>query len=250
MKRMIPTINKLYRSFLILSFASIIFCSCGNKAATTSLSDDDPYEIFYKDSFDILLHSMEPPYNKVDTIYTEMYIALKAMRSDNSEQCAKMVCEKVEVLVRLDSVKENQIQYLEAKQIAQSVLKDEKGFIETAYRQYNLYPENSYERLGSLGSLFLVMDNKDSADFYLNKCVEISMANLNSQNNEIKEKSILGVIHGLVLLGKDQEAKDFLRNQLNQNPSEEMEDFIRSFYDNFENYKQTEWQTIREFHFK
>ena len=37
--------------------------------------------------------------------------ALKAMLSDNSDQCAKMVCEKVEVLVRLDSVKENQIQY-------------------------------------------------------------------------------------------------------------------------------------------
>jgi hypothetical protein len=241
---------KAINSVIFLSLASIILCGCGNKAATTSLSNDSPYEIMYKDSFDILLHSMEPPYNKVDTIYTEMYIALKAMRHDNSEQCANMVCEKVEVLFRMDSVKENQIQYLEAKQIAQSVLKDEKGYIETAYRQYNLYPENSFERLGSLGSLFLSMNKKDSAEFYLNKCVETSMANLHSQNNEIREKSILGVIHGLVLLGKDQEAKDFLQNQLKQNLSKDLEDFIRSFYDDFEEYKQTEWRSVHEFHFK
>jgi hypothetical protein len=204
----------------------------------------------YKDSFEILLHSMEPPYEKVDTIYTEMYIALKTMRRDSSKLCAKMVCEKVEDLIRIDTIKENQIHYLEAKQIAQTVLKDEKGFWETSYRQYNLYPENSFERLGSLGSLFLAMNKKDSAEFYLNKCVESSMANLNSQNNEIKEKSILGVIHGLVLLGKDQEAKEFLQNQLQQNPSEEMEDFIRSFYDEFDSYKQMEWRSVKEIHFK
>ncbi|MCR5157603.1 MAG: hypothetical protein K6D37_00595 [Prevotella sp.] len=109
----------------------------------------------YKDSFEVLLHSETPPYSLADTIYTEMYIALKAIKNDKTNQCAKLVCEKVDKLLKIDTIKINQIDYLEAKIIAQAILKDKEGIIKSSFQQYNLYPENSFERLSSLGSLYL-----------------------------------------------------------------------------------------------
>jgi hypothetical protein len=90
------------------------------------------------------------------------------------------------------------------------------------------------------------MNQKDSAEYYLNRCIEVSKKTLLSNDSEEKEKSILGVIHGLVLLNKDQEAKLFLEEQLKQNDDEEIIDFIRSFYDDFDNYKEYEWRSVKD----
>ena len=185
-------------TFITSILATLFLVNCGSRQSKPN-SQNSAYDVLYKDSFDILLHKEASPHTLSDTVYVEMYLALKAMRPGDDGECARMVCEKVDLLMKLDTIKENQIHYLEAKQIAQSKLKDVDGFQESAYRQYNLYPEDSFERLGSLGSLFLSMNQKDSADYYLNKCIEISKRNLNTKDNEIKEKSILGVIHGLVL---------------------------------------------------
>ena len=238
-----------YITVFISIFATLLFINCGSRESKSN-SQNTTYDVLYRDSFDILLHKEASPYTLSDTVYVEMYLALKAMRPGDDGECARMVCEKVEILMKLDTIKENQIHYLEAKQIAQSALKDLDGFKESAYRQYNLYPKDSYERLGSLGSLFLSMNQHDSAEYYLNRCVEVSKKTLHSSDSEEKEKSILGVIHGLILLNKDQEAKSFLEEQLKQNDDEEIIDFIRSFYDNFDNYKEYEWRSVKEFHFK
>ena len=209
------------KSFIIIIISSIFLGGCNNKA---NVSAENQYDIMYKDSFDILLHSMEPPYTKADTIYTEMYIALKAMRPDDDGVCAKMVCE--------------------AKQIAQGVLKDKKGFIETSYRLYNLYPKDSFERLSSLGSLYLATNQKDSADYYLYRCLQISKENLNSSNSATIEKGIFGVLHCLVLLNKDEEAKSFIKEQLNNNPSDEIEELLHSLDEDFDGFKRTEWKSV------
>lgn len=238
-----------YKAFFISILATFILLNCGSRESKPN-SQNTAYDILYKDSFDILLHKEASPYTLSDTVYVEMYLALKAMQPGDDGECARMVCEKVETLMKLDTIKENQIHYLDAKQIAQGVLKDREGFIETAYRQYNLYPEDSFERLGSLGSLFLAINKKDSAEYYLNRCVEVSKKTLHTNDSEEKEKSILGVIHGLVLLNKDQEAKFFLEEQLKENDDEEIIDFIRSFYDDFDNYIEYEWRSVKEFHFK
>lgn len=238
-----------YYLFNLSILATLLFFNCGSRGSMPN-SQNSAYDVLYKDSFDILLHKQASPYTLSDTAYVEMYLALKAMRPGDDGECARMVCEKVEILMKLDTIKDNQIHYLEAKQIAQSALNDIDGFQESAYRQYNLYPEDSFERLGSLGSLFLSMNQKDSAEYYLNKCIEISKRNLSTKDSEAKQKGILGVIHGLVLLNKDQEAKLFLEEQLKQNDDEGIIDFIRSFYDDFDNYKEYEWRSVKEFHFK
>ena len=232
-----------YIAFFISILATFLFLNCGSRESKPN-SQNTAYDVLYKDSFDILLHKEASPYTLSDTIYVEMYLALKAMQPGDDGECARMVCEKVETLMKLDTIKENQIHYLDAKQIAQGVLKDRDGFIETAYRQYNLYPENSFERLGSLGSLFLAINQKDSANYYLNRCLQVSNEYLNSSNNAMIEKGILGVLHSLVLLNKDQEAKSFIREQLNNNPSEDIEELLHSLDEDYEGFKRFEWESV------
>ena len=107
--------------FLAVLLASVMM-SCGNKQSrpvNTSVQSQDTfgaYDEMYKDSFDILIHSrIKSPLTKVDTMYTEMYIALKTMAKD--KRSAPMVIRKVDSLVVMDTVKANQVEYLECKQM-------------------------------------------------------------------------------------------------------------------------------------
>ena len=164
MKRLIPFIG-------IITIALSLNCCQKGGQHTTSIP---AYEALYKDSLETILHRLEPPYTHEDTVYTEMYIALKAMGRSHDKRCAKLVCEKVDELIRLDTSKFNQIHYLEAKIIALGALKENKGVKESSFQLFNLYPENSYERLSSLGKYYLSTHEKDSADFYLNKWHKVS----------------------------------------------------------------------------
>lgn len=231
-------------AFFIGFFAiAISFNSC-DKKSSQQITGVTSYDALYKDSFEILLHSDTPPYSLADTIYTEMYIALKAMKNDKTNQCAKMVCEKVDQLMKIDTIKVNQIDYLEAKQIAQGILKDKEGFINSAFQQYNLYPENSFERLSSLGSLYLATNQRDSANYYLNRCLQVSKEYLHSSDYATMEKGVLGILHSLVLLNKDQEATSFIKEQLDNNPSEDLKELLHSFDEDYEGFKRIEWQSV------
>ena len=83
-------------AFFIGIFAIVISFNSCDKKSTQQITGVPSYDALYKDSFEILLHSDTPPYSLADTIYTEMYIALKAIKNDQTNQCAKMVCEKVD----------------------------------------------------------------------------------------------------------------------------------------------------------
>ena len=151
---------------------------------------------------------------------------------------------KVDKLLKIDTIKINQIDYLEAKIIAQAILKDKEGIIKSSFQQYNLYPENSFERLSSLGSLYLATNQRDSANYYLNKSLQISKENLSSSNNETIEKGIVGVLHSLILLNKDQEAKSFIKEQLDNNPSNNIKELLYSVNEDYERFKRLEWKSI------
>lgn len=236
---------KKIQLLIIFVCVSLLCCCCCKR--TKTITGNKAYDRLYVDSFEKLLHSETPPYSKIDTIYTEMYIALKAMSSDNTNECAQMVCDKVDILMNMDTIKSCQIHYLEAKQIAQGILKDKEGLTETCYRLYNLYPEDSFEKTGSLGALFLSTNQLDSAEYYLNRCIDISRTKLDSSDIELRKKGILGVLHGLVLLNRSQEAKTFLFEQLQQNKNDEINDYIHTFYDDFDNYVQSEYESIKLF---
>ena len=146
--------------------------------------------------------------------------------------------------MKIDTIKVNQIDYLEAKQIAQGILKDKEGFINSAFQQYNLYPENSFERLSSLGSLYLATNQRDSANYYLNRCLQVSKEYLQSSDYATMEKGVLGILHSLVLLNKDQEATSFIKEQLDNNPSEDLKELLHSFDEDYEGFKRFEWQSV------
>ena len=109
----------IYIFAILLTF---VLVSCNNKPSksvdTSAYSQDTlgAYDEMYRDSFIILIQSrINKPLTKVDTMYTEMYIALKTMAKD--KRSAPMVIRKVDSLVVMDTVKANQVEYLECKQM-------------------------------------------------------------------------------------------------------------------------------------
>jgi hypothetical protein len=54
----------------------------------------------------------------------------------------------------------------------------------------------------------------------------------------------MGVLHSLVLLNKDQEAKSFIKEQLDNNPSEDLKELLNSLDEDYESFKRTEWQSV------
>lgn len=238
--------------FFLIIFALLYSCSSEKNTSKNNYNNlrndiqaKSCYETLYEDSFDILIRSLGDSLTYVDTLYTEMYIALKSARPNDDGKCAEMVCEKVDMLLKHDKVKENQIMYLEAKQMAQGMLKDKDGFIKSSFQMYNLYPKNSIERLSSLGSLYLALNQKDSANYYLNKCLQVSKENILIGDNELYEKNLIGALHSLVLLGKDEEAKDLIKEQLKNKHSDYIDELLHSLDRDFENFKQSEWESVK-----
>ena len=54
----------------------------------------------------------------------------------------------------------------------------------------------------------------------------------------------MGILHSLVLLNKDEEAKDFIEAQLNSNPPKDIKELLISLENDFENFKQKEWLSV------
>lgn len=233
--------------FKFVFFASIVlsFVNCNGQINRHQESGQSLYDALYKDSFEVYLNRIGENLTYVDTLYTEMFIALRVMSPKDDGQCARMVIEKVDILVTLDTITNNKIHYLEAKQLAQGALKDIKGFLDTAYRIYNLYPENSIERLSSLGAYFLSINKNDSAVYYLNRCLQVSEKGLNTLDVEEKEKCIIGVLHSLVLLGEDENAKLFVNEQIEDSPSGEIKELLYSISENYQEFKHSLWEPVR-----
>ena len=74
--------------------------------------------------------------------------------------------------------------------------------------------------------------------------MKISKENLSSSNNETIEKGIVGVLHSLILLNKDQEAKSFIKEQLDNNPSNNIKELLYSVNEDYERFKRLEWKSI------
>jgi len=197
--------------FLAVLLASVMM-SCGNKQSrpvSTSVQSQDTfgaYDEMYKDSFDILIHSrIKSPLTKVDTMYTEMYIALKTMAKD--KRSAPMVIRKVDSLVVMDTVKANQVEYLECKQMALASLGRKKEAYKLGYRIFNLYPENSYERLVSLGGYYITMNQMDSANYYLERSLTVARSFLKSSSEKVQTDGTVCTLTSLIMLGREKEAQ-------------------------------------------
>ncbi|MCR5192766.1 MAG: hypothetical protein K6D59_05625 [Bacteroidales bacterium] len=54
----------------------------------------------------------------------------------------------------------------------------------------------------------------------------------------------MGVLHSLVLLNKDQEAKSFIKELLDNNPSKDISELLHSIDEDYEEFKRDEWQSV------
>lgn len=236
--------------FLAVLLASVMM-SCGNKQSrpvNTSVQSQDTFGAFdemYKDSFDILIHSrIKSPLTKVDTMYTEMYIALKTMAKD--KRSAPMVIRKVDSLVVMDTVKANQVEYLECKQMALASLGRKKEAYKLGYRIFNLYPENSYERLVSLGGYYITMNQMDSANYYLERSLTVARSFLKSSSEKVQTDGTVCTLTSLIMLGREKEAKSFIKEQLNSKTSAEEKEMLEDAERDFDGLKKSLLEPLEE----
>lgn len=215
----------------VSTFISLIVNSCDSY-------NSSPYERMYKDSFDILLSRVKAPNHpdKLDTLYTEMYIALKT--SENSLESQEIVLNRVERLMQMDTIIENQIHYLDAKLIILSLQGKEKDYWDTAYKSYLLYPVNSLERLSSLTAYYKkINQNTDSATYYFNKTINIAEGLLTSNDSETRMKAIVTKISNLCLFDCDDENKKFIQEQLRIETDPDIIELLQQINNDYNSFK-------------
>lgn len=238
---------------LVLCLCSIILLICCNNRRETSNDNSEQidtkepksYEEMYRDSFDVLIGSLDYAPTYADTLYTEMYIALKTLESDSKS--ADIVLDRVSKLMVEDTIKENQIHYLDAKSIVLSIQGKEDEFWDNAYEQFNLYPENSYERLISLGALFKKKGNNDSATYYFDKCMVEYQKKLSTRQDDVDmEEIIYAILCSYVLQDKDTEAKLFVKDMSANDFEPEVMELLEYVTNNYNGFKS---EVLRTFYF-
>lgn len=237
--------------YFLAVLLALLMMNCNNKQAkpmTTSEPSQDTlgaYDEMYRDSFDILIHSrINKPLTKVDTMYTEMYIALKTMAKD--KRSAPIVISKVDSLVVLDTIKANQVEYLECKQMALASLGRKKEAYKLGYRIFNLYPENSNERLVSLGGYYVTTNQMDSAHYYLERSLAVARSFLKSNSEKVQTDGAVCTLTSLILLGRDAEAKAFIKERLNSRPSVEEREMLEDAERDFDGLKKSLLEPLEE----
>lgn len=236
--------------YIIAVLITLVVTGCNNKPSkpvSTLISQDTlgAYDEMYRDSFDILIHSrINKSLTKVDTMYTEMYIALKTMAQD--KRSAPMVISKVDSLVVLDTVKANQVEYLECKQMALASLGRKKEAYKLGYTIFNLYPENSYERLVSLGGYYITTNQIDSANYYLERSLAVARSFLKSNSEKVQTDGAVCTLTSLIMLGREAEAKSFIKERLNSKPSVEEREMLEDAERDFDGLKKSLLEPLEE----
>lgn len=133
--------------------------------------NSNPKSVFEKacdEQFDKLISQLDHTLDLSDTLYTEMYIALKL--SEKYKECEDTVLDRVSKLLPIDNNSNNQRRYLEAASIIYSISKDYENFWNYQKLYFNTYPEDSFERTSSYALLYKFQDLKpNSASIYFKK---------------------------------------------------------------------------------
>ncbi len=224
----------MIKNYFVISVILLILSSCGDKSSSrTSLS---AYEQAYNDNFDALIAKTEGKHDICDTLYTEMYIALKTIEDDDA--CGDIVIDRVNKLMMLDIDPENQRHYLEAATIVYSIRKDYDNFWRVSLQSYNTYPHNSFERLSSLAAYYtIVKENPDSSSFYINSAKKVAYKMNKSNDSEKRLGSCIGLTTLCILEGKDMEAKNIINQFISSENNPENIEVAKSMIDDFQSFK-------------
>lgn len=233
----------IYGIIYILIITIVVGCN----VASEKNADSYDYETMYKDSFDILIKRCGEQLELADTLYTEMYMALKTCGEDSlhlSKASCDIVLDRVDKLMKIDTIKANQRRYLYAQMKVYSMMHDFDKFMETEYLYWNTYPANHIERLSGMGVHFLVLQNQDSANYYLNKAISSVDNFTDFSDTEDRLSAIMGKATSLILLKRDREALVYLQEQVRRENDEEGKEMLESIISDFDEFKKQLWSEI------
>lgn len=203
--------------------------SCGD-------SNNSVYEQSYNENFDKLISGLDHEPDRCDTLYTEMYIALKEIGRDDA--CGDIVLDRVEKLMELDDIPENQRHYLEAANIVYGSRNDYTSARKTMLRSFNTYPSDSFERLSSFACYYTLLDeNPDSASFYIERTRNVILPLRESNDPRERLDSCIGLTTLLILENNDEEAKNLLSRFINTENNANNIEVAKDYLQNFDSFK-------------
>lgn len=226
-----------YHKFLL--FFVVVLISCSNNNQKESIS---PYKQSYEENFAQLISRLisqdegrQP--DLCDTLYTEMYIALKVLSEDDKE-AQQIVIDRVNQLLELDTIQENRRKYFEAAKIVYSCRKDYDNFWRMALKEFETYPLNSIQRNASLALFYTnVKSLPDSAKFYIEKTIAISKRHISSNDPKVRIDGYCANISMLILQGQDEAAKKYLKDILDIEKDKEIIEILDDILENYDNIK-------------
>lgn len=223
-------------SWIAITF--ILCWICGGCSSSTKQEKESTFEKAKEEQFDQFLSQLEQPYDLSDTLYTEMYIALKASKSDVG--CGDTVIKRVHQLLEIDDNPDNQRHYLDALSTVYSMRNDMDNFWKTALLTYDTYPYDSFQRLSSYGLYYTYIVNQpDSASVYLEKAKVAALKMAKSDNSEDRLGSCIGIASILIAEGKDSEAKDCIHRFIETETNEENQQIAQDMLDDFVSFKES-----------
>lgn len=237
-------------TFLLGILGQLMLYSCIQTTNTAKESRESySYDEMYKDSFDILLNKLGTK-TQIDTLCVEMYIALNTCgeESENniSKKSCKIVLNRAERLLQIDTLKENKFKYLEAKKTALSLLQEKEKFTKTVYQYLKLYPHNSLEGNLQLGIHFYARNETDSSNYYLNKTIVLADSLLVFGNPEERTEAIVRKVASHMLLEENNIARKFISSQIQIEKSIKVRQTLAYIDDNFDSIEQELYDMISE----
>lgn len=225
--------NRVY--LIILTLLVLIISGCNSK--NNSEEYVSPYEKAYVEQFDQLISQLDHLPDYCDTLYTEMYIALKTIKED--ETCGDIVLDRVNKLLLIDNDPENQRQYLDAASIVYSIRKDYDKFWDTSKKIWDTYPFDSFERLSSYAEYYsTIQQNADSAYMYIESAKIAAQKLKYSKNQEDRIGYCIGMVTLYVLEGEDEVAKLFIQEYIASEQNIENLDVAKELLKDYEQFKE------------
>lgn len=222
--------GKIYGLIIVIT----ILVSCG-RMSQESLS---PYEKMKAEDFERLLSELEQPTDKIDTLYTEMYIALQVSPDDSSAR--NIVIEKVNELLKLDTIPSNQRHYLDALAIVYSLNKDYDKFLSTSFKMWDTYPIESLERLSSYAMYHtLISKEVDSITMYCDKVFKYGNDSIKSINPKMRESGYIAIGSILIAKGNKDKAREFFAKSLDSESDSENIQLLQDILNNYDAYEKS-----------
>lgn len=215
------------KSSLTLAIIAISFCLVINACNSSSL-----YEKQHDEMFNAYVDSLGHVPNHADSLYLDMYVALRLSEDDISAR--DTVIDRAEELLKIDTIASNKRHYLEAMQIVYSMNKDYDNYWKTSLRYFDTYPKESLKRLSSLAMYYKMIGDKDSTDLYVKRTIDVSEKHLQSKDCEIRVDGAMYICMMLIVKGETSRAEQFLDNLIASDDDPEFIKGIKDLIPNFE----------------